>query len=282
MKTITIGDITVPAIGLGTWHMGDHAETRDAEISAIRAGVEAGARVIDTAEMYGSGNSESLVGEAIKGLDRTKLFIIDKVLPTNASLKQLPKSLDASLAKVGTDYFDLYLYHWRGGVPLSETVEALRNAQAEGKILQWGVSNFDVSDMEELLKLPGGKGVAANEDLYNLGSRGTEFDLQPWQEKREIPFIAYTPVAQGDRFGKNLTKNKVIQAIAGNHKATPYQILLAWVIRNGNVLAIPQSGDPVHARENVEAADIELSKEELFMIDSEFPAPTSKQPLDIL
>lgn len=282
MKTIMVGNQTVPAIGIGTWHMGDKTANQRNEIAAIQTSIKAGARVIDTAEMYGNGNSEQLVGQAIQNLDRKELFIIDKVLPNNASSDQLPKSLDASLARVGTDYFDLYLYHWRGGIPLPETVKALQDAQNAGKIRHWGVSNFDLADMKELLSLPGGSEVAANEDLYNLGSRGTEFDLQSWQVNQKIPFIAYTPIAQGDRFGQQLTTNRTIQAIAEEHQATPYQILLAWTIRSGNVLAIPQTSDPIHAAENVKAGDIEFTEEELELIDNSFPKPTNKQPLDIL
>jgi len=282
MKTIMFGDQPVPAIGIGTWHMGDKSNRQADEIAAIQAGINAGARVIDTAEMYGNGNSERLVGKAIKKFNRQDLFIIDKVLPENASLAQLPKHLDASLKRVGTDYFDLYLYHWRGSVPLSETVEALQAAQATGKIKRWGVSNFDLIDMEELLAISGGKNVAANEDLYNLGSRGTEYDLQSWQVDHHIPFIAYTPVAQGDRFGQDLTTNSTILEIANRHDATPYQILLAWSIRNDNVLAIPQSSNPQHATENINSGDIELSAKELSIIDDNFPAPTTHAPLDIL
>lgn len=280
MRELTIGGTKVPAIGLGTWHMGDHPSTRSQEIKALQAGVEAGAKVIDTAEMYGNGRSESLIGEAIRDLNRDNLFIIDKVLPSNASRNRLEHSLDTSLKLVGTDYFDLYLYHWRGAVPLSETVETLQAMQKKGKIKHWGVSNFDLPDMEELLDLPGGNEVAANEDLYNIGSRGVEYSLLPWQRDQGIPFIAYTPVGAGDERGR-LTTNKVVKEIAAAHQATPWQIILAWTIRDGNTLAIPQSGDPKHAVDNVKAASLTLSDDELAKIDTEFPKPTSKEPLDI-
>ncbi|GHP14904.1 aldehyde reductase [Lentilactobacillus fungorum] len=280
MNELTIGDTTVPAIGLGTWHMGDHAATRSQEIKAIQAGIDAGARVIDTAEMYGNGRSENLIGEAIQTINRDQLFIIDKVLPSNASASRLEHSLDQSLKLVGTDHFDLYLYHWRGAVPLSETVETLQKMQQKGKIKHWGVSNFDLPDMQELLALPGGDQVAANEDLYNIGSRGVEYSLLPWQRDHHIPFIAYTPVGAGDERGR-LTTNQVVNEIAAAHHATPWQIILAWAIRDGNTLAIPQSGDPKHAVDNVKAANITLSADELAQIDTEFPKPTSKQPLDI-
>lgn len=280
MKELTIGNTKIPAIGLGTWHMGDNAATRSQEIKAIQAGIDAGARVIDTAEMYGAGRSEALVGEAISNLNRDNLFIIDKVLPTNASKSRLENSLDKSLKLVGTDYFDLYLYHWRGAVPLSETVEALQAMQQKGKIKRWGVSNFDLPDMQELLDLPGGDQVAANEDLYNIGSRGVEYQLLPWQREKRIPFIAYTPVGAGDEQGR-LTTNPTVKEIAAAHQASAWQIILAWAIRDGNTLAIPQSGDPKHAIDNVKAANITLSADELAKIDKTFPKPTKKEPLDV-
>ncbi|TFZ22217.1 aldo/keto reductase [Lactiplantibacillus plantarum] len=280
MKELTIGNTKIPAIGLGTWHMGDNAATRSQEIKAIQAGIDAGARVIDTAEMYGAGRSEALVGEAISNLNRDDLFIIDKVVPTNASKSRLENSLDKSLKLVGTDYFDLYLYHWRGAVPLSETVEALQAMQQKGKIKRWGVSNFDLPDMQELLDLPGGDQVAANEDLYNIGSRGVEYQLLPWQREKRIPFIAYTPVGAGDEQG-HLTTNPTVKEIAAAHQASAWQIILAWAIRDGNTLAIPQSGDPKHAIDNVKAANITLSADELAKIDKTFPKPTKKEPLDV-
>ncbi|BEJ53146.1 aldo/keto reductase [Lentilactobacillus buchneri subsp. silagei] len=280
MRELNIGGSTVPAIGLGTWHMGDSASTRADEIKAIQDGIAAGARVIDTAEMYGNGRSERLVGEAIKDMQRDDLFIIDKVLPSNASASRMEHSLDTSLKLVGTDYFDLYLYHWRGAVPLSETIATLQQLQQKGKIKHWGVSNFDISDMEELMDLPNADQVAANEDLYNLGSRGIEYSLLPWMRQRHIPLIAYTPVAAGDARGR-LTNDPVVKQIADNHSATAWQIILAWAIRDGNTLAIPQSGDPKHAVDNVKAADITLTDNELAQLDVEFPKPTSKQPLDM-
>ncbi|MDS1016249.1 aldo/keto reductase [Lentilactobacillus buchneri] len=280
MRELNIGGSTVPAIGLGTWHMGDSASTRADEIKAIQDGIAAGARVIDTAEMYGNGRSERLVGEAIKDMQHDDLFIIDKVLPSNASASRMEHSLDTSLKLVGTGYFDLYLYHWRGAVPLSETIETLQQLQQKGKIKHWGVSNFDISDMEELMDLPNADQVAANEDLYNLGSRGIEYTLLPWMRQRHIPLIAYTPVAAGDARGR-LTNDPVVKQIADNHSATAWQIILAWAIRDGNTLAIPQSGDPKHAVDNVKAGDITLTDNELAQLDVEFPKPTSKQPLDM-
>ncbi|MBZ2200222.1 MAG: aldo/keto reductase [Lentilactobacillus hilgardii] len=280
MKDLHLGDRTVPAIGLGTWHMGDSAATRSKEIKAIQAGIDAGANVIDTAEMYGNGRSENLVGEAIANINRDHLFLIDKVLPSNASADRMEHRLDTSLKLLGTDYVDLYLYHWRGAVPLSETVETLQLMQKKGKIKHWGVSNFDLPDMKELLDLPGGDQVAANEDLYNLGSRGIEYSLLPWQRQQGIPLIAYTPVAAGDERGQ-LINHSAVKEVAEVHHATPWQILLAWAIRDGSTLAIPQSGDPKHAVDNVKAGLITLSDDDLAKLDTQFPKPTSKQPLDI-
>ncbi|MCV3740950.1 aldo/keto reductase [Lentilactobacillus hilgardii] len=280
MKDLHLGDRTVPAIGLGTWHMGDSAATRSTEIKAIQAGIDAGASVIDTAEMYGNGRSENLVGEAIANINRDHLFLIDKVLPSNASADRMEHRLDTSLKLLGTDYVDLYLYHWRGAVPLSETVETLQLMQKKGKIKHWGVSNFDLPDMKELLDLPGGDQVAANEDLYNLGSRGIEYSLLPWQRQQGIPLIAYTPVAAGDERGQ-LINHSAVKEVAEAHHATPWQILLAWAIRDGSTLAIPQSGDPKHAVDNVKAGLITLSDDDLAKLDTQFPKPTSKQPLDI-
>lgn len=280
MKDLHLGDRTVPAIGLGTWHMGDSAATRSKEIKAIQAGIDAGANVIDTAEMYGNGRSENLVGEAIANINRDHLFLIDKVLPSNASADRMEHRLDTSLKLLGTDYVDLYLYHWRGAVPLSETVETLQLMQKKGKIKHWGVSNFDLPDMKELLDLPGGDQVAANEDLYNLGSHGIEYSLLPWQRQQGIPLIAYTPVAAGDERGQ-LINHSAVKEVAEVHHATPWQILLAWAIRDGSTLAIPQSGDPKHAVDNVKAGLITLSDDDLAKLDTQFPKPTSKQPLDI-
>lgn len=282
MKTLKIANRVVPAIGLGTWNMGDHLDTHDQEVAALQAGLNAGARVIDTAEMYGNGNSEKLVGDAIKGYDRDSLFIIDKVLPHNAVPGRLEKSLDRSLNLVGVDYFDLYLYHWRSGESLADMVSEMERVKAEGKIKAWGVSNFDLADMEELMRVKDGTNCAANEDLYNISSRGIEYNLLPWQKQHDIPMIAYTPVAHGDSMGANVTKNPVLQRIAANHKVSVYSVMLAWAIRNPQTLAIPQSSNAVHTEANVKAGSLELNKDEWAALEKEFPKPTSQQPLDIL
>lgn len=282
MKTVTLAGRTVPAIGIGTWHMGDEPKQRAAEIATIQAGIAAGAQVIDTAEMYGAGRAESLVGEAIQDVDRQKLFLISKVLPENASKARMEQSLKASLKRLGTDYVDLYLYHWRGSVPLAETVAELNRLQDTGLIKAWGVSNFDIDDLKELWGLPQGDQAQANEDLYHLGSRGVDYAVLPWQRTHQLPLIAYSPVAQGDSWGQHLTTNPVVQEIATQHQASIYQVLLAWVIRQPQVLAIPQTSSVEHMRQNLAAGDLVLTAEDLAALDGQFPAPTHKQPLDII
>ncbi|ANZ60038.1 hypothetical protein AYR62_02065 [Secundilactobacillus paracollinoides] len=281
MKTVTINNQVVPAIGIGTWHMGDDPAIEKQEINAIRAGLNAGAKVIDTAEMYGSGAVETLVGKAIQGYDRDHLYLISKVLPNNIA-KTIEDHLDDSLKRLGTDYVDLYLYHWRGGAPLIETVTELERMQIKGKIKAWGVSNFDIDDMTELWDLPIGNKVAANEDLYNLGSRGIEYSLLGWQTDHNVPMIAYSPVGNADSLGANMTGNANVLKVAAAHNATAYQIILAWAIHRPQVLAIPKTAQPEHMTDNVAAMDITLSKAELALLDVAFPAPTRKLPLDIL
>lgn len=283
MKTVTINNEKLPAVGIGTWHMGDSKNTRQDEIKAIQAAINAGATAIDTAEMYGNGLSEKLVGEAIRAFKRDQLFIIDKVLPSNASHAQLEKSLDRSLQLVGTDYFDLYLLHWRSGtIPLAETVDEMERMVTKGKIKSWGVSNFDTTDMQELWQLANGSHCVANKDLYNLDERGIEFDLLPWQAQQRIPLIAYSPLAEADTISGKLTQHPLLQELAANHSASVYQIMLAWTIRNGNVLTIPKAGQPSHAIDNVAAGEIEFTSDELSALAKAFPTPTRKQPLAII
>ncbi|GEO70689.1 aldo/keto reductase [Levilactobacillus acidifarinae] len=282
MKTITLAGQTVPAIGIGTWHMGDDPQLRAAEIATIQAGLAAGARVIDTAEMYGSGRAESLVGEALHGIDRQKVFLISKVLPENASRARMQRSVEASLKRLGTDYLDLYLYHWRGNIPLAETVAELQRLQDQGLVKAWGVSNFDVADLNELWALPQGPNAQANEDLYHLGSRGLDYAVLPWQRQHHLPLIAYSPVAQGDAWGQHLTTNPVVQQLANKYQVSIYQILLAWVIRHDQVLAIPQTSSVAHMRQNLAAGDLTLSAADLAALDGQYPAPTHKLPLDVI
>lgn len=282
MKSVTIGDRQVGPIGLGTWHMGDQPQIRSQEIKALQTGLDAGITVIDTAEMYGEGRSESLVGEAIQPFKREDLYLISKVYPWNASKTQLPISLDHSLKRLETDYLDLYLLHWPDDVPLEETVLALETAKAAGKIRDWGVSNFDTADMEALWRIPGGDRCVTNEVLYNLGSRGIEYDLKPWMQRQQLPVIAYSPIAQGDNLGDDFLANKLLQDIAAAHHVSVFQLLLAWCIREGQTLAIPQSGSADHVLDNLKAADLVLTEAEWQALAKAYPKPTQKQPLAML
>lgn len=281
MRKVRINNQLLPALGIGTWEMGDDPKIRDEEIAAIRAGLDAGLSVIDTAEMYGNGRSEELVGEAIKPYPRAKIFLISKVLPQNASAKKMRQSLQNSLQRLQTDYLDLYLYHWRGMVPLSETVSELQALQNEGLIRSWGVSNFDIDDMEELWQLPEGQNCVANEDLYNLETRGIEYSLLPWQREYHVPLIAYSPLGRGPKMGSTMMKNEAVLKVAEKHEASAYQILLAWVMHQPDVLAIPKSSSSKHLLSNLKALDIELTPEDLQILEKAYPKPERKEPLAI-
>ncbi|WP_436837080.1 aldo/keto reductase [Planococcus shixiaomingii] len=281
-RTITLPDGTrLPALGQGTWTTGDIKANKEQEIEALQLGIELGMTVIDTAEMYGDGKSERLVGEAIRGR-RDEVFLVSKVYPQNAGLKQIKKSCEASLKRLGTDSLDLYLLHWQGRVSLEEMVEGMESLKAEGKIKRWGVSNFDTDDMEELWGVPNGQNCATNQVLYHLGSRGIEFDLMDWHEKNNIPIMAYSPLAQGGTHRRALTTNAALREIASNHNAAPLQIALAWTLRSGNVQAIPKAGQAEHVMANAQAATIELTQEELTKLDEAFPGPGHKAPLDVI
>lgn len=272
---------SIPALGLGTWYIGDSPAKKITEIASIRLGIEMGAKLIDTAEMYGNGLSESLVGEAISPYSREDLYLVSKVLPQNACRKRLEQSLDASLKRLGTDYLDLYLYHWRGSHPLDETVACLEDMKKKGKIKDWGVSNFDIDDMEDLWNTENGNRCIVNQVLYHLGSRGIEFSLLPWMETHQVTLMSYCPLAQGAALCKNLFSHPVITRIAEKYRATPSQIILSWNIRNKKTIAIPKSATKEHTFLNMEADKIELASEDLSLIDSAFPPPTRKEWLDI-
>lgn len=276
MKKVNIAGRKIFPIGLGTLHMGDKADTFDQEVEAMRTGLDNGVQMIDTAEMYGSGNAENLVGRAIEPFEREDVFLVSKVHPGNASKKQLPVSLDNSLKRLKTDYVDLYLLHWKSSVPLEETIEALEQAKIQGKIKAWGVSNFDVDDMTKLLKLPNGHNCATNQVRYNLGDRGVDYDLVPMMKDNNMPLTAYAPVGRG---AADLTQQKVLHAISEKHNANVFQILLAWCIRNGQTIAIPQSSNASHVLDDIKAADIQLTEEDLAKIDSVYPEPTESEPL---
>ncbi len=271
----------VPALGQGTWYLGDSPSTRRSEIEAIRAGVECGMTLIDTAEMYGSGRSEDLVGEAISTFNREDLFLVSKVLPGNAGRRNMKASLTASLKRLGTDYLDLYLYHWRGNIPLQETVDCLEDLRKEGSIKAWGVSNFDIDDMIELSGLSGGENCMVNQVLYHTASRGIEYSLLPWMEEHNVALMSYCPLAQAGTLKRGLFSNKTIENIAKMHDCTVTQVLLAWNIRNGSTIAIPRSGKKEHTLLNAGADRIELTREELEAIDTEYKKPTHKEFLDM-
>jgi len=277
MRTVRLPDGTeVSALGQGTWHMGESGSAAKAEVAALKLGIELGMMLIDTAEMYGNGRAEELVAEAVAG-QRDKLFIVTKVYPHNASRSGVPAACERSLKRLRTDRIDLYLLHWRGSHPLTDTVEAFEKLRAEGKIRYWGVSNFDARDMQALVRLPGGASCASNQVLYHVGSRGIEYDLLPWCTEHKIPLMAYSPVGQGGR----LLQSRALEAVAKRHNATPAQVAIAWTMRHGNVISIPKASNPRHVRENATAGAITLSGEDVAVIDAVHPPPAGKQSLDI-
>jgi diketogulonate reductase-like aldo/keto reductase len=266
--------LEVPVLGQGTWKMGDSPQRREQEIRALRTGFDLGLNLVDTAEMYGGGRSEELVGEAIAGR-RDDLVLVTKVLPQNASRSGVRKACEESLARLRTDRIDLYLLHWRGRHPLCETVEAFERLVDEGKILHWGISNFDVADLEEVERCPAGNHAVANQVYYNLQRRGIERRLLPWCRARNVVVMAYTPFEQG-----RLRTKGVLEEVAVRHEATVYQIALAWILRQEGVVTIPQSGSEQHVRENAAALEIQLSAEDLRQLNQAFPAPPEEVPLE--
>jgi len=277
MKTIALpSGERVPALGQGTWNMGDRREQRAAELAALRLGLDQGLTLIDTAEMYGNGRSESLVGEAIAGR-RDEVFLVSKVLPENASKRGTAAACEASLKRLGTDRIDLYLLHWRGSVPFAETLEALAKLQAAGKIRHFGVSNLDLADMQEFHALPGGAATATNQLLYNLTRRGIEWDLRPWLRERRIPVMAYSPLEQA-----RLLRHTGLVEFARRHAMTPAQAALAWLLAQDDVIVIPKSGDPARVQENIGALGHSLTPAQLAELDTFFPPPAGPQPLEML
>jgi diketogulonate reductase-like aldo/keto reductase len=266
----------VPALGQGTWYMGEKSHGRASEVAALRRGLDLGMALIDTAEMYGEGTAEEIVGEAIAGR-REDVFLVSKVLPYNASRKDTIKACEGSLRRLKTERIDLYLLHWRGSVPLSETLAAFHDLSQAGKIGLWGVSNFDVSDLEEWASLAGGDALATDQVLYNLSRRGIEFDLLPWCRNRNIPIMAYSPIEQGRLLG-----HPTLKSIAERHGATEAQIALAWVLRHPDMIAIPKASRQSHVEENRAAVDIALSSGDLAALDTAFPPPRRKKPLEML
>jgi diketogulonate reductase-like aldo/keto reductase len=267
----------VPVLGQGTWHMGENSRHHAEEVAALKLGIDLGVTLVDTAEMYGSGGAETVVADAIAG-QRDKIFIVSKVLPSNASRRGVETACEKSLRRLKVETIDLYLLHWRGSVPLAETVDAFEALKGAGKIRHWGVSNFDADDMQELDGHASGKAVQTNQVLYNPRHRGIEHDLMPWCRKRGIPLMAYSPVGQGGA----LLRNPGLQALAGKRRVTPAQIVLAWSIRTDGVITIPKATQPAHIRENRAAADLTLSPDELAEIDRLFAPPAGKQPLEMI
>ena len=277
MKTVTLpsGEL-VPALGLGTWCLGDDPATREEEIATLRVGLDLGLRLIDTAEMYGEGRSEDLVGEAIEGR-RDEVFLVSKVYPHNASRKAAIAACERSLRRLRTDRLDLYLLHWRGNVPLAETIEAFEVLQRAGKIRHYGVSNLGQSDMEELWTVPGGPAVATNQLLYNLMRRGIEWDLLPWLRARRIPGMAYSPIEQA-----RLLRNPRLVHFAEQQHLKPAQVALAWLLAHDDVIVIPKTGRRSRLEENAGALEVRLTPAQLAELDGLFPPPDRAHPLEML
>jgi len=266
----------IPILGMGTWQMGENALNRQSEIDALRHGLDLGLTLIDTAEMYGEGGAEEVIADAIASR-RAEVFLVSKVYPHNASKRGTITACERSLQRLKTDYLDLYLLHWRGSVPLGETLEALQTLQQSGKIRSYGVSNFDAEDMEEAIGLKDGKGIATNQVLYNLMRRGIEWNLLPWCQQQGIPIMAYSPIEQG-----RLLNNRTLKTIAQEREVTAAQVAIAWLLHQENVIVIPKSSRIDHVEQNYAALNLKLSDEELATLDAAFPPPTKLVPLEML
>jgi len=277
MKTVTLpcGE-SVPAFGMGAWNIGDDPATRAEEIALLRLGLDLGARLIDTAEMYGDGRSEELIAQALAGR-RDEVFLVSKVYPHNASAKGAIAACERSLRRLGTDRIDLYLLHWRGTVPLAETLQAFTRLKEAGKIRHYGVSNLDLADMQELWRSPGGDAVQTNQLLYNLTRRGIEWDLLPWLRQRRVPVMAYSPIEQG-----RLVGNRKLAAYAARHGLTPAQAALAWLLARDDVIVIPKTGRRERLKENLGALEHALTVAQLAELDGLFAPPKGASPLQML
>ncbi|MEP0871941.1 aldo/keto reductase [Trichocoleus desertorum AS-A10] len=277
MRTIRLpSGQSIPALGMGTWRMGEAANQRSTEVAALQHGLNLGISLIDTAEMYGEGGAETVIAEAIADR-RSSAFLVSKVYPHNASRQDAIAACERSLRRLKTDYLDLYLLHWRGSVSLSETLEAFQTLKQAGKIRDYGVSNFDVADMKQAVALPGGEAIATNQVLYNLMRRGVEWDLLPWCRQQSIPIMAYSPVEQG-----RLLQHRTLQTIAQQRNVTPAQIAIAWLLHQENVIVIPKSSSIAHVEENRATLDLQLTPEDLQALDAAFPAPTKRVSLEML
>jgi len=281
-KTVQFPDgTTVPAIGQGTWYMGERNSDLRAEVQALQQGLDAGMTLIDTAEMYADGGAERVVGEAIAGR-RDAAFLVSKVYPHHAGGAKAIAACEQSLKRLKTECIDLYLLHWRGSIPLHDTVAAMETLQASGKIRCWGVSNLDTDDMQKLWKIPGGQACMTNQVLYHAAARGIEFDLLPWCEEHSVPVMAYCPLAQAGKLRHDVLTSAVMQDIASARGVSSSQVALAWVTRTGNVIAIPKAVQPQHVKDNAAALTLSLTEDEIARIDAAFPAPNHKTPLDMV
>jgi diketogulonate reductase-like aldo/keto reductase len=267
---------TIPVLGQGTWHMAEVREHRKAEIGALRLGLDLGMTLIDTAEMYAEGDTERLVGDAISGR-RDEVFLISKVLPSHATRRSTIDACAASLRRLKTDRLDMYLLHWRGPVPLWQTIEAFVELKERGWIRHWGVSNFDVMDLIDLWQIPSGPDVQIDQVLYNLARRGPEYNLLPWCREQDLPVMAYSPIGQG-----HLLSHPTVRGVAERNGITPAQVALAWVLRQPLVCTIPKSGSIPRVHENAAAAAIRLSPQDLTELDLAFPPPIKARPLEAL
>ena len=277
MQSVTLpGGEQVPALGLGTWMMGERGGHEPESVAALKRGIDLGMTLIDTAEMYGDGGAEELVGQAIAG-QRDRVFIVSKVLPSNASRAGIAVACERSLKRLGTDRIDLYLLHWHGGIPLRETVAGFADLQRAGKIRHWGVSNLDLDEMNAVWVAPGGGGCAANQLLYNLGRRGIEWDLRPALSARGVPIMAYSPLEQGRLLG-----NRALKQVAAARGATPAQVALAWLLQQAGIIVIPKAANLAHVAENRAAAEIVLTSAERAALEQIFPPPGRKMPLAML
>lgn len=271
----------MPRLGQGTWRMGEKSNREQEEIESLRLGIQYGLNLIDTAEMYGEGGAERVVGKAIAPFNRSNLYIVSKVYPYNAGGERLIRSCEQSLRRLGTDYIDTYLLHWPGTIPIEETIAGMEQLVASGKIRSWGVSNFDLDGMQAILSRPGGGACVTDQLLYHLGSRGVDYQLLPWLRKEKIVMMAYCPVAQGGRLRETLLRSAVLREIASAHEITVIQLLLAFVLHQKDVVAIPKAATPAHVKANAETLEVELSPAELAAINQAFPAPDRPLPLDI-
>jgi diketogulonate reductase-like aldo/keto reductase len=273
--------MTLSRMGQGTWNMGERAADKAAEVRALQLGLDLGMTVIDTAEMYADGGAEKVVGAALAGR-RSEAYLVSKVLPQNASRKGVVAACEKSLKRMKVEHIDLYLLHWRGSVPLAETLEGLMALKQAGKIHEYGVSNFDLSDMKEAVALPGGDAIEANQVLYNLRRRGIEWDLLPWCEERGITLMAYSPLESNRKEQERLLSEPALRSIAARHQATSAQIALAWLLRKEGVLPIPKATSEAHVRANAAAMTLRLDQEDLALLDKSFAPPTRPTPLDVL